>query len=603
MLEKNSALGWRDVQEILIRSAYKFRPTDTGWSTNGAGIPFNHDFGAGLIDATAAVNMASTWTNLSAQSSVTSTQSSLAVAIPNNQAAGITRSFDFSASNLRVEQVTVQLDIDHTARGNLEITLTAPSGMISRLALKSGPIPVTITRTGNSPRPPLGELSNGTWTVTIADRSSTGNSTGGTLQSAEVKIYGTSATPVNPGPVVRIDSPVSGAVFSPGSAVAVSVSATDLDVNGAAGTVAQVQLFLDGGFPAIDDAAPYQFTLNPTTGEHTLVAAAADSEGAVGFSASVSFSVVNQAPVITAATLNATGQAYADSPLQVASVTASDPEGTTPTLTYQWQASTDGITFVDEAGATGATLAAAILAGKVWRCVVTASDGSQSSTPFTTSAVNLLAPLPGSVIIGQSFSYSGGLVLRGAGTTVSRRAILHEFSQGTGTAEWIEILTLEQGSLAFWDLHDAAGNSLVFLDAPVWDNIPAGTLILVYNGASKDTILPPDDTDPSDGRMVLSSTNSAYFDSTYDPWLPLRQLRGLHLPCRRHQRDCPQSVLRQQLGHHSKRRRRRQWQGRLFLRRYRCGCEPRGELDGDFLYRGPQYPGLASGSDLDQRLL
>jgi len=521
MLEKNANLGWRDVQEILIRSAYKFKPTDTGWATNGAGIPFNHNFGAGLIDATAAVNMASTWTNLSTQASETLTQSSLAVAIPNNQATGITRSFDFSASNLRVEQVTVQLDIDHTARGNLEITLTAPSGMVSRLAEVRSDSGDDYPNWKFSSVRHWGELSKGTWTVTIADRSATGNSTGGTLRSAEVKIFGTSATPVNPAPVVRIESPLSGALFSPGSAVAVSVSATDLDVNGAAGTVTQVQLLLDGNIVATDTSAPYLFSLSPSTAAHTLVAQATDSEGASASSASVSFTVVNQPPLITAAVLNATGQAYANSPLQVASVTASDPEGITPALIYQWQASTDGITFVDEPGATGAILAAPSVSGKLWRCVVTASDGSQSSTPFTTAAVNVLVPLPGGTLSGQSFSYSGGLVLRGAGTTVSRRAILHEFSQGTGTAEWIEILTMEDGSLAYWDLHDAAGNTLVFLDDPIWDNIPAGTLIVIYNGASKDSLLPADDTDPSDGRMVLSSTNAAYFDDTYDPWLPL----------------------------------------------------------------------------------
>ena len=56
MLERNPDLGWRDVQEILIASAYKINPTNGDWIVNAGGFNFNHNFGAGLIDATAAVD-------------------------------------------------------------------------------------------------------------------------------------------------------------------------------------------------------------------------------------------------------------------------------------------------------------------------------------------------------------------------------------------------------------------------------------------------------------------------------------------------------------------------------------------------------------------
>ena len=55
MLEANPELGWRDVQEILIRSAKKIAPDDTSWATNGAGLSFSHDYGAGMVDALLAV--------------------------------------------------------------------------------------------------------------------------------------------------------------------------------------------------------------------------------------------------------------------------------------------------------------------------------------------------------------------------------------------------------------------------------------------------------------------------------------------------------------------------------------------------------------------
>ncbi|MES2921402.1 MAG: S8 family serine peptidase [Verrucomicrobiota bacterium] len=519
MLEKNPALGWRDVQEILIRTAVK-PPSSTGWLDNSAGFHFNHDFGAGLIDATAAVDLAGIWTNLPAQTSATSTQTGLTTAIPNNNAAGATRTFDLSASNIRVEHVTLKLSATHSRRGELEVTLTSPAGMVSTLAeVHSDPNANYSNWTFSSVRN-WGEISTGTWTLRVADLGTT-NSAGGTLTAAELKIFGSSAIPVNPAPLAQITQPSNGQVFSPGTQVTVNVTASDLTMNGSAGTVTQVELFDNDVSLGTDTTAPYSFSYTPALGSHSLVAKATDSEAAIGTSVSVNFTVVNQAPAITAATLSATGQSYSDIPLTVSSITASDPEGSPLTYTYQWQSSVNQTDYSDETGATTDTAPA--LAGKLLRCVITSSDGNSSSTAFTTASVNLLTRPGTTATTGTDYSYTSGLVLRGAGSTLSRRAIINEFSQGPSgsSSEWIEILTLQVGSLAFWDLHDDAGSTLVFLDDPVWDDIPAGTLIVVYNGDSKDPLLPADDLDPSDGKMVVSSTNPAYFDATYDAWLPL----------------------------------------------------------------------------------
>ena len=520
MLEKNPNLGWRDVQEILIRTAVR-PPSSTGWVTNPAGLDFNHDFGAGLIDATAAVNLATTWVNLPAQTSTTSTQTAFSATIPNNNAAGATRTFDLSTSNIRVEHVTLTLSATHTARGNLEITLTSPGGMSSTLAAVRSDTGDNYSNWTFSTVRNWGELSTGTWTLKVADLSSTGNTTGGTLTAASLKVFGSPGTPVNPAPVALISQPVAGQIFSPGTTVSVDVTATDLTVEGTAGTVTQVELFDNDVSLGTDSTAPYSFSFVPALGSHSLVAKATDSEAAVGTSASVTISVVNQAPVITAATLSATDQAYSDVPLTVSSITATDPEGAAISYSYQWQSSINQTVFTNEPGATSSTAPA--LAGKLLRCVITASDGNSSSTAFTTAAVNLLARPGTAATAGSAYAYTSGLVLRGTDSPLSRRAIINEFSQGpSGTSsEWIEILTLQSGSLAYWDLQDAAGNIVVFLDDPVWDNIPAGTAIVIYNGGSKDPMLPADDLDPADGRMVVSSTNPAYFDATYDAWLPL----------------------------------------------------------------------------------
>ena len=202
----------------------------------------------------------------------------------------------------------------------------------------------------------------------------------------------------------------------------------------------------------IDTAAPYSFSFVPALGSHSLVAKATDSEAAVGTSVSVAISVVNQAPVITAATLSATGQGYSDVPLTVSSITATDPEGASISYSYQWQSSINQTIFTNEPGATSGTTPA--LAGKLLRCVITASDGNSSSSVFTTAAVNLLTR-PGTVATaGSAYSYTSGLVLRGTDSALSRRAIINEFSQGPsgGTAEWIEILHPPAGGLAFWDM-------------------------------------------------------------------------------------------------------------------------------------------------------
>ena len=44
MLEANPSLGWRDVQEILARTAQKTDPGHKDWTTNAAGLDINHWF-------------------------------------------------------------------------------------------------------------------------------------------------------------------------------------------------------------------------------------------------------------------------------------------------------------------------------------------------------------------------------------------------------------------------------------------------------------------------------------------------------------------------------------------------------------------------------
>ena len=69
--EANTALTWRDVKLILAASARKVDPGRSGWvkgafkygSTTDR-YNFNHDYGFGMVDAKAAVDLAPGWTNV-----------------------------------------------------------------------------------------------------------------------------------------------------------------------------------------------------------------------------------------------------------------------------------------------------------------------------------------------------------------------------------------------------------------------------------------------------------------------------------------------------------------------------------------------------------
>ena len=201
LLEANPNLGNRDVMEILASTASTVDAANPTWRTNGAGFPFSHSFGGGMADATAAVVRALDWENLAPETSseVILNAPAVPVAIPDANTLGITRAFNFSGTNLRVEHVEVQLDIGHAHRSDLQITLTSPSGQVSRIIEKrnrpffdsdvdytDGNLGWTFSSTQH-----WGEASAGTWTVNIND---TEPGTAGTLRKARVRLFGTPST-------------------------------------------------------------------------------------------------------------------------------------------------------------------------------------------------------------------------------------------------------------------------------------------------------------------------------------------------------------------------------------------------------------------------
>jgi len=518
MLQANPNLGWRDVQEILIRTARRNAPGDGDWRQNGAGFWFNHKFGAGLVNARAAVDMALGWSNLAAQITRTATGSGNGLAIPDNNATGAVHQFVINpADNIRIEHVRVSVDITHPRRRDLRLELTSPSGTVSVLTTQAAGTAFTganLVWTLMSVRH-WGENAAGTWTLRVADRLS-GASTGTRVSNTPtLQVYGTSTVPVNPPPAVTLTAPASDAVVSPGATVNLAATATDSTAAGSAGSVTSVEFVANGTVIHTDTTAPYAFEWLPVIGNYAVAARATDSEGASSTSSSVIVEVRNQAPTVAAAQITPADDAYSDTALQVVGVAANDAEGDPVTLSYQWQSSSNGAVWTDAGGASATLAADAANAGRLWRCAVRASDGNSTGEPFFTAPVSVGNRPVTSGAVGSAYSFQPAIYVPAVSANFTRPVIINEFSQGSNGGEWVELLVLQNTSLAYYDISDSGVDYLLFLDDPVWDNIPAGTVIVVYNGATKDPLLPAEDTNPlDDGRMVLSSRNAAYFAQT-----------------------------------------------------------------------------------------
>lgn len=136
MLAARPELTWRDVQAVLALSAQKNDETDVAWSQNAADLWVHPFYGFGLIDAAAAVQLATTWTLL--QDEVSIENRPFDNALPN----GTTQIPDdgtpwighvYINESLRLETVEIFVDVNHDWMGDLMITLISPGGTRSAL--------------------------------------------------------------------------------------------------------------------------------------------------------------------------------------------------------------------------------------------------------------------------------------------------------------------------------------------------------------------------------------------------------------------------------------------------------------------------------------
>lgn len=123
-------LGWRDVRAILVRSATRNDPTDNDWTQNGADLWVNHKYGYGLVNANAALQLASTWRNLGDEIANTVSKTFTT----NNQLNHLsTAEFTLTVASedtaiSQLESVEISIDSDHSHWADLRIELISPQG-------------------------------------------------------------------------------------------------------------------------------------------------------------------------------------------------------------------------------------------------------------------------------------------------------------------------------------------------------------------------------------------------------------------------------------------------------------------------------------------
>eukprot|EP00835_Amoeboradix_gromovi_P004343 NODE_332_length_10744_cov_0.374072.p4 type:complete len:379 gc:universal NODE_332_length_10744_cov_0.374072:9383-10519(+) len=189
-------LMWRDVQHIVLKSARPFVSEGEDWQTVAHGRKFSHVFGYGLLDAHAMVNLAKNWTLVNKEVKITSPVISVNRDIRDGET--VESKYIVDPSSLAssyfgdLEHVTVKLSINHSHRGDLEITLVSPNNYISYLAKarKSDYHSQPLVDWTMSSVVHFGENPVGTWKIMVKDANV--NSKSGTFVRWQLTLMGSS---------------------------------------------------------------------------------------------------------------------------------------------------------------------------------------------------------------------------------------------------------------------------------------------------------------------------------------------------------------------------------------------------------------------------
>jgi len=209
LLEANPALTWRDVKHILASTARQIdaaRPSvivaltggpyvaEPAWTTNFAGFKFHNWYGFGMVDASAAVNMARSYAPGQLGAFVNTgfiSSGTLSLPIPDSSVTGVTSTVAVPANPVHViEAVQISVTATHTFIGDLGIELISPPPANTRSVLKNIRDGFADANLGGMvllSNAFYGENPAGVWTIKVVDGNAADT---GTLTNWQIRIFG-----------------------------------------------------------------------------------------------------------------------------------------------------------------------------------------------------------------------------------------------------------------------------------------------------------------------------------------------------------------------------------------------------------------------------
>ena len=191
MLEANPDLTWRDIQHILVRASKKVDSSDEGWFKTHVGRDFNHAYGYGLIDASAAVDLAERWDNVTKEVNFTEISLNVGTVSVNKfifDGNDLGRTSEvFVKESMNIETVEIEVNISHPYRGDLNIFLESPNGVVSELVKQSNDNGTNYHNWTFTSVVHWDENSFGTWKLKVND---TVDTSLGTWQDWNMTFYG-----------------------------------------------------------------------------------------------------------------------------------------------------------------------------------------------------------------------------------------------------------------------------------------------------------------------------------------------------------------------------------------------------------------------------
>ncbi len=206
--QANPELTWRDLKLIMAATARKNDEENTGWEdgalqygSSTERYHFNHEYGFGMVDAGAAVDLARDWVNVPAMETSEVSSGDLDALVPDatslDDTTTVSRDLTLTTDVDFVEYVDIEVNFSHPSFRDLEIELESPSGQVSTLvgSFESEELVPLIGEFRFGSAKHLGEDPNGQWTLRITDEIP---GLEGTLESWTLKVYGHRSAPTPP---------------------------------------------------------------------------------------------------------------------------------------------------------------------------------------------------------------------------------------------------------------------------------------------------------------------------------------------------------------------------------------------------------------------